>query len=77
MNVMKTIELKVNKKIYDKLMWLLGQFKSEDLIIIDKKAIDKNYLDNQLNEIDNGDAEFLTLDQLDLMLDERIQKHED
>lgn len=74
---MKTIELKVNKKIYDKLMWLLGQFKSEDLIIIDKKAIDKNYLDNQLNEIDNGDAEFLTLDQLDLMLDERIQKHED
>ena len=77
MIVMKTIELKVNKKIYDKLMWLLGQFKSEDLIIIDKKTIDKNYLDNQLNEIDNGDAEFLTLDQLDLMLDERIKKHED
>lgn len=74
---MKTIELKVNKKIYDKLIWLLGQFKSEDLIIIDKKSKDKNYLNNQLNEIDNGDAEFLTLDQLDLMLDERIKKHED
>ncbi|MFO7720729.1 MAG: hypothetical protein R6W85_09870 [Gillisia sp.] len=73
---MKTIELRVNKKIYDKLMWLLSQFKSEDLIIIDKKAIDKNYLDNQLDEIDNGDAEFLTLNQLDLMLDERIKKHE-
>ena len=75
---MKTIELKVNKKIYDKLMWLLGQFKSEDLIIIiDKKSKDKNYLGNQLNEIDNGDAEYLTLDQLDLLLDERIKKHED
>jgi hypothetical protein len=74
---MKTIELKVNKKIYDKLMWLLGQFKSDDLIIIDKNAKDKSYLNDQLNEIDNGDAEFLTLDQLDLMLDERIKKHED
>jgi hypothetical protein len=77
MIVMKTIELKVNKKIYDKLMWLLGQFKSDDLIIIDKNAKDKSYLNDQLNEIDNGDAEFLTLDQLDLMLDERIKKHED
>jgi len=74
---MKTIELKVNKKIYDKLMWLLGQFKPDDLIIIDKKSTDKSYLNNQLKEIDNEDAEFLTLDQLDLMLDERIKKHED
>jgi hypothetical protein len=77
MIVMKTIELKVNKKIYDKLMWLLGQFKPDDLIIIDKKSTDKSYLNNQLKEIDNEDAEFLTLDQLDLMLDERIKKHED
>jgi len=74
---MKTIELKVNKKIYDKLMWLLGQFKSDDLIIIDKKSKDKNYLNNQLNEIDYGDAKFITVDQLDIMLDERIKKHED
>jgi hypothetical protein len=39
-------------------------------------AKDKKYLDHQLKEIDNGDAEFLTLDQLDLMLDERIKKQE-
>jgi len=74
---MKTIELKVNKKIYDKLMWLLGQFKPDDLIIIDKKSKNKNYLNNQLNKMDNGDAEFFSLDQLDLMFDERIKKHED
>jgi hypothetical protein len=77
MIVMKTIELKVNKKIYDKLMWLLGQFKPDDLIIIDIKSKNKNYLNNQLNKMDNGDAEFFSLDQLDLMFDERIKKHED
>ncbi len=31
---MEIIKLQAYRKIYDKLMWLLGQFKSEDLKIV-------------------------------------------
>jgi hypothetical protein len=34
---MNSLELKVNKRIYEKLIWLLSQFSSEDLIIVNKE----------------------------------------
>lgn len=75
-NAMKSLELKVNEKIYRKLLWLLSQFSSEDLIIVGKEKEVKEYLDQELQEIDNGNVEFLTVEELEVMLENRIQKHE-
>ncbi len=74
---MKSLELKVNKKIYDKLLWLLGQFSSEDLIIVNKDNADKKYLQEELKRMDEGKANFISIEELDAMLEERIKKYED
>lgn len=73
---MKSLELRVNERIYRKLLWLLSQFSSEDLIIVGKEKEVQEYLDQELQEIDNENAEFLTVQDLEVMLEDRVQKHE-
>lgn len=74
---METIKLAVNKKIYKKVMWLLSQFNPKDLIIIDEKDdAHTAYLKKQLDEIDSGKAEFISIDQLDDLLEQSIKRHE-
>ena len=75
---MKTIKLEVNNNIYDKLIWLLKQFNSEDLKIeTEKDASIKKYLQNQLKELDSESAEFLSMEELDIKLEKTISKYED
>ncbi len=75
---METIKLQVSKKIYTKLLWLLSQFKSEDLKIIDDTESSViQYLNNELKSIDSGEAEFLSIEELDAVMEERIVKYED
>ncbi|MDC8000867.1 hypothetical protein POV26_07450 [Aequorivita todarodis] len=73
---MKTIKLEISNKIYDKVLWLLEQFNSEDLKIIDENKAIKNYLSKELETIDNGTAEFISLEELDKVMQERISKYE-
>lgn len=75
---METIKLQVSKKIYTKLLWLLSQFKSEDLKIIDDTESSViQYLNNELKSIDSGDAEFLSIEELNAVVEDRIIKYED
>jgi len=74
---MKTIKLEISNKIYDKVLWLLKQFNSEDLKIIDENKAIKNYLSKELETIDNGTAEFISLEELDKVMQERISKYEE
>jgi len=73
---MKTIKLEVNSKIYDKILWFLSQFDSKDVKIISPFSEDKKYLKNELDSIDKGDATFVSLNELDAVLEERISKYE-
>lgn len=77
---METIKLEVNKKIYDKLMELLNQFKPEDLKIIDEEKErflqEKKYLDEQLDLIDSGKAKFISIEEMDNLLEETIREYE-
>lgn len=72
---METIKLHVSKKIYNELLNYLNQFKEEDLVILKEKEYHRNYLERQLQEMDN-DPEFMTLEQLDALLEMTIEKHE-
>ncbi len=74
---MKTIKLEISNKIYDKVLWLLEQFNSEDLKIIDENKVIKNYLSKELETIDNGTAEFISLEELDKVMQERVSKYEE
>jgi len=74
---MKSLKLKVNKKIYDRLLEILSQFSSEELIIVNKDSADKKYLQEKLSRIDEGKGDFFFLEELDVILEARIKKYEE
>lgn len=56
---MATLKLKVSDKILDKVMWLLGQFKSEDLKIVesdDSFEANKRYVQYELSRLESGES---------------------
>lgn len=73
---MKTVKLEISNKIYDKVLALLQQFNPEDVKIIDENSSVKKYLAKELEDIDNGTAEFFSLEELDKVLEERISNYE-
>lgn len=76
---MQTLRLRVNDKIYDKLIWLLAKFKKDEIEVIteDEKFLsDQNYLQKELNDMKEGKASYFTIDELEKNLDEIIRKHE-
>ena len=77
---MQTIRLQVNNTTYKQLMRFLSRFNKEELQIIneDQEFLSvQNYLQNELLNIEHGNAEFISLSQLDAELEDTIQKYED
>jgi len=74
---METINLKVSKKIYAKVLMLLNQFKPEDLqIISNDDANIKAYLQEQIKDMDSENAEFLSIEDLNDLLEKTIVAYE-
>lgn len=78
-NCMQTIRLKVDDKIYNHLMWLLGRFNHEEIQVVregNEHISIQEYLQNELEKIENGTAEFLSIEQLENDLENNIRKYE-
>ena len=61
---MQTIRLRINDKIYDKLIWLLSKFGKDEIEIIpenDEFIKNQKYLNSELNEIIQGEAKFVEI----------------
>ncbi len=77
---MYTIRLRVHDEVYEKLMWLLKKFSKDELQVIrenDDFLSVQEYLQKELQEVEEGQIEYLSLDQLDNDLESSIDKHED
>ncbi|MDA3906443.1 MAG: hypothetical protein PF484_10235 [Bacteroidales bacterium] len=77
---MHTIHLKINEKVYEKFLWLLGKFTKEEIEIIsdDKDFISTQaYLQKELDEIKSGEANFYSQNEFEDRLDQAIEKYED
>lgn len=77
---MQTVRLQVNNSTYKYLMWFLSRFDKEEIQVInenDEFLSVQNYLQNELTNIEQGKAEFIDLDQLDMQMEETIRKYED
>ncbi|RLD56085.1 MAG: tRNA pseudouridine synthase A [Bacteroidetes bacterium] len=77
---MQTITLQVNNDIYKNLMWFLSKFKKEEIHIIqeNKRFLSvQEYLQNELNNIEEGETGFIGIEQLEEELEETIRKYED
>ncbi len=60
---MHTIKLKISDKVYDKFIWLLNKFSKEEIEIVSETSNFKatqNYLQEELDEMDSGKANFLS-----------------
>ncbi|MCX6236315.1 MAG: tRNA pseudouridine synthase A [Bacteroidia bacterium] len=76
---MHTLRLKVNDKVYNKLLGLLGKFNRDEIeIIADTSDFTKNqkYLAIELNEILNGTANFIEIEEAEQRLENVIITHE-
>ena len=65
---MHTLRLKVNDKIYDKLLGLLSKFNKDEIeIIADTSDFikDQKYLTHEYNEILDGTSKFIEMDDVE------------
>jgi len=77
---MHTIKLKIDDRVYDKLIWLLGKFTKDELeIVIEEPNFTetKKHLEIELDEILSDKANFLTVNETEQKLENLIRKHED
>lgn len=76
---MQTIRLRINDKIYKHLMWFLKRFNKEELQVIhedDEFLSIQEYLNKELEKIENGTSESITIEQLDDGLETTIRSYE-
>ena len=72
---MHTIQLKISDKVYDKFIWLLNKFSKDEVEIVENDSnfyANKQYIENQLKEINEGRATYLTQEEFEKRLDDII-----
>jgi len=72
---MYTIQLKISEKVYDKFNWLLSKFTKDEIEIVSESSdllVTKKYLQQELNEIESGKANFISQEELENRLDEIV-----
>ncbi|MBK3517689.1 hypothetical protein [Carboxylicivirga marina] len=76
---MHTIKLKIHDKVYKHFIWLLSKFSKDEIEIISEDDVflkTQEELQVQLDEINEGTAEYYTIDELEERLENKITKHE-
>ena len=78
--MMHTIKIKIHDKVYNHFIWLLSKFSKDEIEIIkedDSYLKTKQYLQDELNEMNEGKVNYHSMDELNSKLENKIRKHED
>jgi hypothetical protein len=76
---MQTIRLRINDRVYDKIIWLLSKFNSDEIEIItenDEFIENQKYLSSELNEIIQGKTVFIDFNEVNERLEKIIVRNE-
>ena len=76
---MAILKLKVSDNVLDKVVWLLQQFKKEDLEIIESDETfeaDRKYVHEELRRLESGESKSYTIDEVDEILENSIRQYE-
>lgn len=76
---MQTIRLRINDRIYDRLIWLLSKFNKDEIEIIsenDEFIENQRYLNSELNDIIQGKANFVDINEVNERLEKIIARNE-
>jgi hypothetical protein len=77
---MLTIRLNIKENALDRVMQSLKAFTPDELVVINENQdylTNQKYLQKELDEINNGNAEFVSHEDLESSLNEVIAKYED
>ncbi len=77
---MHTIQLKVKNSAYDKLLKLLSSFSKDEIEVLPNTKRfqkDQSYLLEELNEIESGNATFVSQNEFEERLNHIVERHED
>ena len=67
---MEIIKLKISKEFYDAFLEIIQKCNPEDVQIVDEGYHStKVYLDEQLKDLDSDSSDFLSIDELDMLLE--------
>jgi hypothetical protein len=80
LNRMQTIRLRISDKVFDNLRWFLSRFSTDEIQVLkenDQYLSIRNYLHGELSQLEEGKAEYHTLEELENQLDATIRKYED
>ncbi|OQX76125.1 MAG: hypothetical protein B6D64_10430 [Bacteroidetes bacterium 4484_276] len=72
------IRIKINDKVYDRLLWLFSKFGKEEVEIISDDLgffSTQKYLQQELDDIKSGQAVFCSQEELDSKLDKQTEKY--
>ena len=78
-HIIHTIRLKINDKVYDKILWLLSKFGKHELEIINEDTEyfeNQKYLEKELGEILSGNSIFIEMDEAEERLEKVIKQNE-
>ncbi len=76
---MRTIKIRIDDKVFKHFMWFLQRFKKDEIQVInedDAYLSVKEYLSGELDILEQGQAEYIGIEQLDAELENTIGKHE-
>ncbi len=76
---MHTLKLKIDDRVYDQFLDLLSKFSKEEIEIVMNESQfseTKKYLQTELDEINTGEAKFLSVNEAEQQLENLIKKHE-
>ena len=79
---MQTLTIQIDDSIYNHVFWFLNQLPESKIIIKQDTTFNsldvqhKLFLENELKQIDNGEAIFLSLSEVKEHLNNRIAGHE-
>lgn len=77
---MHTIRLNISDSIYQKVIRFLGSFNPDEIQVIQENRnflSIQQYLQDELNKVEEGTAEYITLEKLNHDLESTIQQYED
>ena len=79
MYAMQTIRLRVNEKVYKNLIRFLSKFSNDEIQVIEENETYlsiQQYLEKELTSVEDGSAEYTTIEDLENILDATIRKNE-
>jgi hypothetical protein len=75
---MQTIKLRINERIYDRLLGILGRFNKDEIEIIPEDAEfleNQKYLESELIEMVQGIASYIDIEEAEKRLEAIIAKN--